>query len=260
VDLVESAASVTATTVRHPWETARLAILRRLLARHAPIHDRALVVDVGCGDAFVIGSLADAFPGATFGGVDSALTASIVNDIHRRTQRSNLVLSDSLDTLAIPRGIHASAVLLMDVIEHVPDDVEFLRDLLRRDFVGPESTFIVTVPAYPSLFSAHDVFLHHYRRYSMAGLRETLTRAGLRMIEGGHLFASLLPIRLAEVARERAFGRRALAATALAAPPALGRGLITAALVADASASLWLQRIGIALPGLSAFAVCRKSA
>jgi hypothetical protein len=255
---VESAASGTATTVRHPWETARLAILQRLLDRHAPIRDHALVVDIGCGDAFVIGSLADAFPGAAFGGVDSALTESAVNDISRRTPRPNLVLSNTPDTFA---GVApANAVLLMDVIEHVPDDVEFLNELLRRDFVGPDSTLIVTVPAYPSLFSAHDVFLRHYRRYSMSGLRQTLTRAGLRAIESGHLFSSLLPIRIAQVATERAFGRRELATTALASPSPRGRGVITAALVADASIGLWLQRLGLPLPGLSAYAVCRKSA
>ena len=53
--------------------------------------------------------------------------------------------------------------LLMDVLEHVPDDFAFLSELLAAS--SPGAHFLITVPANPSFWSAHDESNGHYRRY-----------------------------------------------------------------------------------------------
>lgn len=66
----------------------------------------------------------------------------------------------------------------LDVIEHIEDDVAALRELRR--VARPGATLLVTVPAYPSLWSRHDVANHHFRRYTRRALRTALVAAGWR--------------------------------------------------------------------------------
>lgn len=259
MDLVEAANSRAADGVRHPWETARLEVIKRLIAAHVQLTGGAVVVDIGCGDAFVAGALAETFPDSTFYGVDSALTTATIDAAEARAAGGNLHLFQSLDLVQPSRP--ASLVLLMDVIEHVEDDGAFLEDLLARKIVDRGTWVLVTVPAYQWLFSAHDVFLRHYRRYSNRTLRRRLEGAGLQVVESSYFFLSLVPLRLLQVIKERIFGRPETSATDLMTSHGrASAALFARALVADASVALALRRAGITLPGLSNYAICRKSA
>lgn len=257
MDLIEAADA--APRHRHPWELARLWVLRQLIARHVRIDAGSVILDVGCGDAFVIGELARAHPSARFIGVDAALTAATA----ARRQQSlpdNVRLFDTLD--AVPAAGAATLVLLMDVLEHIDDDHAFLRRLLQQPIAGASTQFIVTVPAYQSLFSSHDVFLKHFRRYTSRQLRATLERAGLRVVDTGYFFMTLLPLRVLEVIKERIASPSAGNGTGLS--QYAGGRLVTSGLSmvlkADAMVSLLLRRGGISVPGLSTYAICRTSA
>jgi hypothetical protein len=151
----------------------------------------------------------------------------------------------------------------MDVIEHIEDEIAFLRDLRGRPMVGPGTTFLVTVPAYQWLFGSHDAFLGHYRRYSNRALRRRLEAAGLRVLDIGYFFTSLLPIRLLQVIKERTFGVKPGAeASGLVTwqGSEASAGLLRSALVLDARLSLLVKSAGLRLPGLSNYAICVKSA
>jgi hypothetical protein len=244
---------------RHPWEIARLWVLRRLIAGRVHLNPGSSVIDIGCGDAFVAGELARTFPQTNFYGIDAAFTPETV----ARRQRAlppNVHLFTDLDSLP-PVGA-ASLILLMDVIEHIGDDHGFLIDLRRRPIVGPETHVIVTVPAYQSLFSAHDVFLKHFRRYTNRQLRQRLQGAGLQVIDIGYFFASLLPLRIIGVLAERLSPPPAAAGTGLSeyAGNRVTTTLLSAMLKADAFTALALRRVGISVPGLSNYAICRTSA
>lgn len=67
-------------------------------------------------------------------------------------------------------------VTCLDVIEHTPDDVVSLRELLR--VTRPSGWLVVTVPAYQFLWSSHDEANEHYRRYHRRRLREAGVAAG----------------------------------------------------------------------------------
>src|SRR5689334_3745073 len=78
-------------------------------------------------------------------------------------------------------------ILMMDVIEHVDDDVGFIRAYTDRMPRG--GVLLVTVPAFRFLWSGHDVFLEHKRRYTMAGLHRTIRKAGLDVIRSQYFFS-----------------------------------------------------------------------
>jgi SAM-dependent methyltransferase len=68
------------------------------------------------------------------------------------------------------------AVIALDVIEHIEDDLAALRHL-RRALV-PSGRLILSVPALSRLFGPKDVAVGHYRRYDRQPLCDLLARAG----------------------------------------------------------------------------------
>jgi hypothetical protein len=93
-------------------------------------------------------------------------------------------------------------VIMLDVIEHVDEDVDFVHGIVN-DLLAEDAVVLVSVPAYPALFSSHDRKLRHSRRYSPGEGRGLLQGSGLSVIAEGGLFHSLLPLRVGQVLLER---------------------------------------------------------
>lgn len=102
-------------------------------------------------------------------------------------------------------GGDADLVLLMDVIEHVDDDAGLLASYRER--VPAAATWIITVPAFPFLWSAHDVYLEHRRRYTIATLRASVEAAGLEVEHINYFFGAVFPLAAALRLAERIRGR-----------------------------------------------------
>lgn len=84
--------------------------------------------------------------------------------------------------------------LLTDVLEHVQDDRTFLREIASH--ADKHSVFIITVPAHMNLWSGHDVYLKHYRRYTKNGLQALVKSAGLTVRKSRYTYSTLFPIAL----------------------------------------------------------------
>jgi SAM-dependent methyltransferase len=246
---------------RHPWELARAVFFDRVILK-AISGKPVRILDVGCGDAWFARQLLRRLaPESTVTGWDIALD-----------EKRLAVFSDGLPlaldlTRTDPQGLF-DLILCMDVIEHVPDDVEFLSDLCQR-FLSRGGQLLCTVPAWPSLFSTHDVTLKHFRRYTPAMGIKALTAAGLTTRWTGGLFHSLAMVRRLQIAR----GARAEPLDdPLSIPeshesiglatwnaPKIITGLVTTVLTAEGLVSGAASRLGIELPGLSWWALCTKA-
>jgi hypothetical protein len=89
-------------------------------------------------------------------------------------------------------------VTLLDVLEHIEDDSEFLADLSAK--TAPGTILIMTVPALNGLWSSWDVALGHYRRYDKRMIRQLFAQLPFEVREISYLFPEMLP---AAVARRR---------------------------------------------------------
>ena len=87
---------------------------------------------------------------------------------------------------------NADLVLLMDVLEHVEDDIGLLCEYVRKANVG--TTFVLSVPAFQFMWSGHDLFLEHKRRYTLPQIEQVAKRAGLHIEQGCYYFAAVFPI------------------------------------------------------------------
>jgi SAM-dependent methyltransferase len=105
----------------------------------------------------------------------------------------------------IERG-SARVVVMLDVIEHVPDPVRVLRNAAAT--LAPEGGVIVTVPAIPALMGPWDRMLGHHRRYSRRLLQEHARQAGLRIERVSAWNSFTLPAAVAIRVAEKLFGCR----------------------------------------------------
>lgn len=151
-------------------------------------------------------------------------------------------------------------MLLLDVVEHVEDDLAFLSRIVRACAL-PRARVLFSVPAWPCLMSGRDEALGHCRRYRPEEARRLLASAGLTILRSGGLFHSLVLPRLLGVARERALGRRRSEVPAefeWRAGELLGR-LAEAALAVDNGVARMASARRWEFPGLSWWALCRTS-
>lgn len=86
----------------------------------------------------------------------------------------------------------ADLVLLMDVLEHVEDDRQLLDECLHA--VPSGARVLITVPAFQFLWSGHDVFLEHQRRYTLKQLEERVRGAGLQINNACYYFGLVFPL------------------------------------------------------------------
>jgi hypothetical protein len=88
-------------------------------------------------------------------------------------------------------SVPQSLILMIDILEHVSDDLDLLRSYSTRTFPG--TLFLISVPAFQFLWSGHDIFLGHQRRYTLHEIEDVVKRADLEVIRGRYFFATVFP-------------------------------------------------------------------
>ncbi|WP_340314213.1 class I SAM-dependent methyltransferase [Rhizorhabdus argentea] len=168
----------------HWWFVARRRIIARLIERHRPKAGPLKILEVGAGTGSNLELLKQ------YGEVDA-----IEPDDGARAfaeQRSGLTIKGGyLPHVALDDGAY-DLIVLLDVLEHIPGDVEALAYLKGK--LAPGGRIIVTVPGSPWMWSAHDVAHHHQRRYTDASLSRVLREAGLRPRFTTHFNSLLFPL------------------------------------------------------------------
>ncbi|APZ95102.1 class I SAM-dependent methyltransferase [Fuerstiella marisgermanici] len=98
------------------------------------------------------------------------------------------------------------AVVLLDVLEHVEHPVEVLGHVKKA--LADDGAVIITVPAYPWLFSRWDEQLGHFRRYTTREFRRHAAEAGFRVNWLNHWNSFTLPAAMAVRGVEKVFPKR----------------------------------------------------
>jgi len=170
----------------HWWFRGRLAVILAALRRALPPR-RVRLLELGCGSGNVLASLSEFGEAVGMDGHGDLVAAA-------RAAGLDVRAGHLPDELGVPQG-WADVVLLLDVIEHVDDDLATLR--AARASVGEAGLLVVTVPAYQWLWSGHDEVLGHRRRYTAAELRAAVERAGFTVLRVSYFNTLLFPLLLA---------------------------------------------------------------
>ena len=223
---------------QHWYYRSKARLLRTLVERGA---GRVQTIwDVGAGSGFFTAYLLSNTPA-----VDG-----LCIDPNYPLERDSAVSGKPMRFRRAPDETTPDLVLLMDVLEHVDDPVGLLGEYVEAAPSG--CPVIITVPAHQWLWSTHDDFLGHRRRYSRDLLIETVQRAGLELVECGYYFASILPPVAAMRMLRRVRGSKATGSDLSQQGPILSSLL-------QGILALERQLVGLnPFAGVTVAAVCRK--
>jgi len=162
----------------HWYYRSKAAALRRAVASLAPKR----LLDVGAGSGFFSRHLLER----------TAAESALCVDIGYPADRDDSVAGKPVRYRSDTGPTDCDLVLMMDVLEHVDDDRGLVRHYAGK--VPDGAHFLVTVPAFDFLWSGHDVFLEHKRRYRLPAIETVVQEAGLEIVRGSYYFGFVFPL------------------------------------------------------------------
>lgn len=156
----------------HWWFVGRRSIIKAAIKRLVTLPKDPSLLEAGCG---------------TGGNIDMLKSVGTLRAFE--FDAGARAVAEDKTGLVVPFGAlpddipHANEtfdlICLFDVLEHVEKDTESLAALATR--LKPQGRILLTVPAYPWLWSHHDETHHHFRRYTKTSLTEAAKAAGLKV-------------------------------------------------------------------------------
>lgn len=183
------------TEARHWWFTARRAVLATLIGKFK-LRANARILEIGAGTGGNLLML------SAFGKVSALEMDDAARAIAMKKTGGRFDIRAGFCPTDIPfSGEKFDLICLFDVLEHIGDDVGTL--IAIKPMVAAGGRVLVTVPAHRWLWSAHDEFLHHKRRYTRMELRSKVATAGLRLERMSYFNTLLFPLATALRLKER---------------------------------------------------------
>ncbi len=255
MDLVEIKVHQAEADKRHPWETARFDFFIQKISKYIDLSKEVTIMDVGCGDAYFIATLKRKFPHINCIGVDINFTDEIKSTLKNRYNDVDLSLFTTVQD-AKQNVSKVDLILLMDVIEHIENDIVFLKNEILPVMKSDKALTFITVPAYQILFTKHDVFLGHYRRYNNALLKKNVSVSGLNELESGYFFTTLIGLRVIEKIMDTINPKRNAEGIANWNGSPRTTKIVETILRIDYKISMLFRKVNIKIPGLSNYIVC----
>jgi SAM-dependent methyltransferase len=177
------------TEAEHWWFRGRRDVLVSVLRRLA-LPSRARVLEVGSGTGGNLEMLAE------FGSVSGLEMDETARMLTARNTGARFDIRAGRCPDDVPFDCERfDLICFFDCLEHIADDVGSLSRM--REVLAPGGKIVVTVPAYQWLWSAHDVYLHHHRRYDRSALAVCADQAGYRVERMTYFNTLLLPLAIA---------------------------------------------------------------
>ncbi len=170
---------------RHWWYRARRRILSDLIERRIKLPPEARILEIGCGTGHNVLML------KRFGEVDAIEIDEAAREIARE-RLGKEVGAAPLPELTGVQDARYDLVAILDVLEHVDADRQALVSIARKLKRG--GRILITVPAHPWMWSAHDVVNHHQRRYTKTSLRRVVEAANLKLEMVSYFNSLLFPL------------------------------------------------------------------
>jgi len=196
------------TESRHWWFTGRRRILSSLIASLS-LPGEARILEVGSGTGGNLEML------SRFGKVSSVEMDETARAIAAEKTGGAFDIRDGIcpDNMPFEPDEKFDLICLFDVLEHIENDVGALASL--RELLSNDGQVLVTVPAYKWLWSTHDQFLHHKRRYSSRELISKLDETGYRVAKVSYFNTFLLPLAAGARMIDKLAGRESASGTSV---------------------------------------------
>jgi len=133
---------------------------------------------------------------------------------------------------------------LLDVIEHLPDDTEAVRQAARA--LKPGGYLFITTPALKQFWNYNDELACHLRRYNRNDYRDLATRTGLELCDARYFMFFLSPLYLLSrlnpgIAKMSGEKRKALIVKQHAIPAMPINTILSAIFLAETPVGHWMR-------------------
>ncbi len=162
------------------WFKHRNQCIIEIMRCHPP---EGAVFDIGGGNGFVASALIEA-------GMETVLVEpGKTGVVNAKTRGVSNIIQSTLQDAGFREGTLPAAGLF-DVLEHIKDDVSFLKTLSGLLIQG--GRLYLTVPAHQVLWSVVDENAGHYRRYTIKSLSKILSHAGFDVEFASYFFVLMV--------------------------------------------------------------------
>lgn len=169
----------------HWWWRARERLILSTVEEIRRDGNKGAILDIGCGDGLLFDRLSQ------FGEVEGVETdPSLVSD--DGPWRGKIHVSPFNHAFQSKRRY--SLILMLDVLEHWDDPKSCLTHAL--DLLEPDGALLLTVPAFPCLWTSHDDLNRHFRRYTKNSLIQLMSEVGMSRFVCRYFFIWVFPVKL----------------------------------------------------------------
>jgi len=165
------------------WFEGRRKIILTLLEKYSPSNSNQKILDVGCGTGATTIMLKQ------FGnvyGIDYSFSAL------KNSSKKGLKNLARIGIYDLPFASETFDIItILDALEHTEYDNKVLLELKR--ILKKDGVILITVPAYQSLWSDHDVALSHFRRYNSKSLSKLLNQTKFKPVCLSYMITFLFP-------------------------------------------------------------------
>lgn len=168
----------------HWWHAARRNIVIDWIVQRYDSRTDLAVLDAGCGTGLLLQQIAH------FGRVEGVDISDEALDFCRKRGLTNVRKADVTNLPFEDQSF--DFITALDVIEHLDDDVQALREWRR--VLKPGGRVFIFVPAHRWLWSLQDEISHHRRRYTKATLRRTIADSGLGIDRMSYVSTLMFPV------------------------------------------------------------------
>jgi SAM-dependent methyltransferase len=148
---------------------------------------QASIMEIGCSAGHLLADMRRSLPNAELTGGDYTLGTLV--KLGEKMPGIPLVRFNLADS-PLPSDTY-DAMVLLNVLEHIEDDVAATRHVARM--LKPGGVAVIEVPAGPELFDDYDRELKHFRRYTLPGLCKVIEGVGLKVERRNYLGALIYP-------------------------------------------------------------------
>lgn len=237
---------------RHPWELSRTGcVLNALSGYMDDLHKNRkskCYINIGAGDLYFDGVLLAKYKDDELYAVDLAYKDLV-------SEETNIHKFHYFEEIGNQKFDYA---IMMDSLEYMENDVDYVTKVSSHLRKG--GYFFFTLPAFPVLYSEHDVHVKNLRRYSRKSFYEVIHQVpGLKIKEDFNFYTALFLIRFFQKFLHLPIDKnQKVTAHWYFKEKGLITRFFTGLLNLDFAVNKAFSKIGIRLPGLSMLAVCRK--
>ncbi len=174
----------TSVSINHFWIKRRFEIIKKLFRKE--LNENLKIAEIGCGTGLVQFQLEQEF-NVMVDGFDLNKEA-LENNI---SQKSEIYCYDIYEKKEQFERKY-DVIFLMDVIEHIDDEIKFIDGL--KFMLKPNGKLLVNVPAFQNFYSIYDKQVGHIRRYNYAQLAKVFGKCHFKVQSWSYWGFTLVPL------------------------------------------------------------------